>query len=149
MPEETVLIAAGTYEISWFLSAIGERQQYWSNHKAFLLEHWRNYFAFDIIETEKKIQITLEEDLSAYTPISFTSPIESYLWIDSKTMTVVTDSSFATDLSNLEDDATTALYKNDYIDAQKELQIVKERYYSRHGSYPIYVKKLSYAQKTE
>ena len=87
--------------------------------------------------------------MSNYTPLSFTSPTEAYIWIDSKTMTAVTDSSFTTDLNNLEDDATTALYKNDYIDAQKELQLVKESYYNRHGSYPIYVKKLSYTQKTQ
>lgn len=149
MPEETILVAAGTREISWFLSAIGEKPQYWNNHKAFLLEYWRSYFAFDIIEAEKKTFIVLAANLSSYTPISFAIPEEEYIWIDSKTMTAVTDSSFTTDLSNLEDDATAALYKNDYIDAQKELQIAKERYYSRNGSYPIYVKKLSYEQKTE
>lgn len=146
MSEETVLVAAGTHEKSWFLSAIGEKPSYWNSHKMFLLEYWRTQFAFDTIETGEKTWIILKADLPSYTPISFVIPEEEYVWVDSKTMEAITDTSFTTDLSNLEDDATKALYKNDYIDAQKELHMAKERYYSRNGSYPIYVKKLSYTK---
>ena len=143
-------IVAGTYPISWFLSAIGENAALWNTNCKELLKHWKTTFSFDIIKNGSKEYIALKADLTSYTKYQEeTLPEGTYAWYDSKTMKPIDNSNpFITTVSNLSDEALDGLARNNHNEANKLLKEAKDAYYNSSSSYPVYVKVTAYVKQS-
>ena len=144
-------LAAGTYNLAkTFVPAIGEIKN-WNSRRNALLTHWKNFWNFTIIETDKDSFITIDTSTANYTALAAEvapSATSTQGWVLESSLTDLTSAQSA-DLNAMLatkglDSINTVYLSVDDID--DKLRSVQNTFYAKYNDTPIYVTKKTYTK---
>lgn len=144
-------LAAGTYNLAKiFIPALGEIKN-WNSRKNALLAHWKKFWNFTIIETDKDSFITIDASTINYTALAAEaapSATSTQGWVLESSLTDLT-SAQSTDLNAMLaakglDSINTVYLSVDDVD--DKLRSVQNAFYAKYNDKPIYVTKKTYTK---